>query len=155
MERPRGHWSEVVVLYYIYTVHYQKHCVFFIRSTVFLFVNCDGIYVLPSNWLHTIWIYFVCYDLKEFIFSHDKAASLLKEYLHALEMDKTHIYMWYLHIRRHFNDVIFLFWRENTMGDMLILIINLLRLNLVHFDRNWLTKCKKILIAIDYNGHTV
>ena len=35
------------------------------------------------------------------------------------------IYMWYLHIRRrrHFNDVIFLFCCENTMGDMLILII--------------------------------
>ena len=29
--------------------------------------------------------------LKEFVFSHDKAASLLKEYFHALEMDKTHI----------------------------------------------------------------
>ena len=52
---------------------------FFIHSTVFLFVNRDGIYVPPSNWLHTIWTYFVCYDLKEFLFSHDKAASLLKE----------------------------------------------------------------------------
>ena len=40
-------------------------------------------------------------------------------------------YMWYLHIRRNFNDVIF---NENTMGDILILIINFLRLNLVHFD---------------------
>ena len=29
--------------------------------------------------------------LKEFVFSHDKAVSLLKEYFHALEMDKTHI----------------------------------------------------------------
>ena len=76
----------------IYTVHYQKHCVFFIHSTVFLFVNLDGIYVPPSNWLHTIWIYFVCYDLKEFVFGHYKAASLLKEYFHALEMDKTQIY---------------------------------------------------------------
>ena len=38
------------------------------------------------------------------------------------------IYMWYLHIRRHFNDAIFLFWCENTMGDMLILIIILLRI---------------------------
>ena len=57
---------------------------FFIHSTVFLFVNRDGIYVSTSNWLHTIWIYFVCYDLKEFVFSHDKAASLLKEYFHAL-----------------------------------------------------------------------
>ena len=107
MERPKGHWSEVVVLYYIYTVHwsevvvlcyiytvhYQKHCVFFIYSTGFLLVNRDGIYVLPSNWLHTIWMYFVCYDLKEFVFSHDKAASLLKEYFHAFEMDKTHIYV--------------------------------------------------------------
>ena len=44
------------------------------------------------------------------------------------------IYMWYLHIRRHFNDVIFLLSCANTMGDMLILIINPLRLNLVHFD---------------------
>ena len=44
------------------------------------------------------------------------------------------IYIRYLHIRRHLNDVIFLFRFENTMGDMLILIINLLRLNLVHFD---------------------
>ena len=64
---------------------------FFIHSTVFLFSNRDGIYVPPSNWRHTIWIYFVCYDLKEFEFSHDKAASLFKEYFHALEMDKTHI----------------------------------------------------------------
>ena len=31
--------------------------------------------------------------LKEFVFSHVKAASLLKEYFHALEMDKTHIYV--------------------------------------------------------------
>ena len=93
MERPKGHWSEVVVLYYIYSVHYQKHCVFFIHPTVFLFVNCDGIYVLPSNWLHTIWIYFVSYDLKGFVFSRDKAASLLKEHFHALEMDKMHIYV--------------------------------------------------------------
>ena len=46
---------------------------FFIHSTVFLFVNRD--------------------DLKEFVFSHDKAASLLKEDFHALEMDKTHIYV--------------------------------------------------------------
>ena len=30
---------------------------------------------------------------KEFVFNHDKAASLLKEYFHALEMDKTHIYV--------------------------------------------------------------
>ena len=37
-------------------------------------------------------VYFVSYDLKEFVFSHDKAASLLKEYFHALEIDKTHIY---------------------------------------------------------------
>ena len=66
---------------------------FFIHSTVFLFVNRDGIYVPLSNWLHTIWIYFVCYDLKEFAFSHDKAASLLKKFFHALEMDKTHIYV--------------------------------------------------------------
>ena len=77
---------------------------------------------------------------------YNMAAIFLKEYFHALEMDKTHIY---------FNDVIFLFWFENTMGDMLILIIKLLRLNLVHFDWNWQTKCKKVLIAIDYNGHTV
>ena len=41
--------------------------------------------------------------------------------------------MWYLHIRRHFNDVIFLFWCEDNMGDMLILIIYPLRLNLLHF----------------------
>ena len=47
----------------------------------------------------------------------------LKEYFQALEMDKMHIFMWYLHIRRQFNDVIFLFWFEDTMGDMLILII--------------------------------
>ena len=126
---------------------------FFIHSTVFLFVNLDGIFVPPSNWLHTVWIYFVCNYLKEFVFSHDKAGNSLKEYFHALEMEKR-IYMWYLHIRRHFNGVIFLFWCENTMGDMLILINNLLRLNLVNFDWNWQTKCKKVLIAIDYNGHT-
>ena len=37
--------------------------------------------------------YFVCYDLKEFAFSHDNATSSLKEYFHALEMDKMHIYV--------------------------------------------------------------
>ena len=42
---------------YIYSVYYQKHCLFFIHSTVFLFVNRDGIYVPPSNWLHLIWIF--------------------------------------------------------------------------------------------------
>ena len=78
---------------YIYSFYYQKHCLFFIHSTVFLFVNLDGIYVLPSNWLHPIWIYFVCNDLKEFAFSHDKATSSLKEYFQALEMDKMHIYV--------------------------------------------------------------
>ena len=36
---------------------------------------------------------FVCYDLKEFAFSHDKATSSLKEYFQALEMDKMHIYV--------------------------------------------------------------
>ena len=63
--------------------------------------------------------------------------------------------MWYFHIRRHFNDVIFFFWCEDNMGDMLILIIYSLRLNLVHFDWNWHTKCKNALIPIYYNGHTV
>ena len=43
IERPKGHWSEVVVHLYIY-----KH-------------------------------------------SHDKDSSSLKEYFHALEMDKTHL----------------------------------------------------------------
>ena len=78
---------------YIYSVYYQKHCSFFILSTVFLFVKRDGIYVPTSKWLHPIWIYFVCYDLKEFAFSHDKATSSLKEYFQALEMDKMHIYV--------------------------------------------------------------
>ena len=78
---------------YIYSVYYQKHCWFFNHPTVFLFVNRDGIYVPPSNWLHPMWIYFVCYDLKEFAFSHDKATSSLKEYFHAFEMDKMHIYV--------------------------------------------------------------
>ena len=40
-------------------------------------------------------------------------------------------------------------------ADMLNLIIYPLRLNLVYFDCNWQTKCKKVLIAIDYNGHNV
>ena len=31
--------------------------------------------------------------LQEFVFSHDKATSSLKEYFHACEMDKTHIYV--------------------------------------------------------------
>ena len=31
------------------------------------------------------------------------------------------VYMWYLHIRRHFNDVIFLFLCNDNMGDMLML----------------------------------
>ena len=66
---------------------------FFIHSTVFLFVIRDDIYVPPSNWFQTIWIYFVCYDLKEFVFSQDKAVSLLKDFFHELEMDKTHIYV--------------------------------------------------------------
>ena len=78
---------------YIYSLYIKKHCLFFIHSTVFLFVNCGGIYVPPSNWLHPIWKYFVCYDLKEFAFSHDKATSSLKEYFHALEMNKMHIYV--------------------------------------------------------------
>ena len=30
-------------------------------------------------------------------------------------MDKMHIYLWYLHIRRHFDDVIILFGRENMV----------------------------------------
>ena len=77
---------------HIYSVYNQKHF-FSIHSTVFLFVNPDGIYVPPSNWLHPIWIYFVCYDLKEFAFSHDKPTSSLKEYFQALEMDKMHIYV--------------------------------------------------------------
>ena len=38
-------------------------------------------------------LYSVCYDLKEFAFSHDKATSSLKEYFQALEMDKMHIYV--------------------------------------------------------------
>ena len=46
-----------------------------------------------------MFIYFYLNDayqirlLKEFVFSHDKAAKSLKEYFHALEMDKTHIYV--------------------------------------------------------------
>ena len=76
---------------YIYSVYYQKHCLFFIHSTVFLFVTRDSIYVPPSKCLHHIWIYFVCNDLKEFAFSHDKATSSLNEYFHALEMDKMHM----------------------------------------------------------------
>ena len=43
------------------------------------------------------------------------------------------IYMWYLHIRRHFNDVIFFSDAKTIIGDMLILIFYPLRLNLVHF----------------------
>ena len=78
---------------YIYFVYNQKHCLFLIQSTVFLFVNRDGNYVPLSNWLHPIWIYFVCYDLKEFAFSHDKATSSLKEHFQALEMDKMHTYV--------------------------------------------------------------
>ena len=31
--------------------------------------------------------------LQEFVFSYDKATSSLKEYFHACEMDKTHIYV--------------------------------------------------------------
>ena len=73
IERPKGNWSEVVVHMYIYISITPFIVVFFIHSTVFLFVNRD--------------------DLKEFVFSHDKAASLLKEDFHALEMDKTHIYV--------------------------------------------------------------
>ena len=34
---------------YINIVHYQKHCVFYIHYTVFLFVNRDGIYVPSPN----------------------------------------------------------------------------------------------------------
>ena len=86
-------WVYVSIRDYLYTVYYQKHYLYFIHSTVFLFVNRDGIYVPPSNWLHPIGIYFVCYDLKEFVFSHDKATSSLKEYFHALEMVKMHIYV--------------------------------------------------------------
>ena len=56
---------------------------------------------------------------------------------------------------RHFDDVIILFWRDNYMDDMLILIIYPLRLKLVYFDWNWQRKCKKVLIAIDYKGHNV
>ena len=48
IERPKGQRSWFII-------------VFFIHSTAFLFVNRDGIYVPPSNWLHTIWIYFVAY----------------------------------------------------------------------------------------------
>ena len=71
----------------------KKHCVFFIHSNVFLFVNRDGIYAPHSLELtsHYLNIYFACYDLKEFVFSHDKAASSLKEYFHALEMENAYI----------------------------------------------------------------
>ena len=55
-----------------------------------------------------------------FAFSHDKATRSLKEYFHALAMDKMDIYG-ILHIRRHFYDVIILSWRENKMVDILIL----------------------------------
>ena len=40
---------------------------------------------------------FVCYDLKEFVFSQDEGTSSLKEYFHALEMDKTHIYVVFIY----------------------------------------------------------
>ena len=58
-------------------------------------------------------------------------------------------------IRRHFGDIIISFWRENNMGDMLILIIYPLRINLVYFHWNFQTKFKKVSIAIDYNGLNV
>ena len=76
----------------LYLLRLLSKTLFFIHSTVLLFVNRYGIYVPPSNWLHPIWIYFVCYHLKEFAFSHDEATSSLKEYFHALEMDRMHIY---------------------------------------------------------------
>ena len=76
--RGRSIYIHISIRDYIYSVYNQKHCLFFIHSTVFLFVDRDGIYVPPSNWLHPIWIYFLCYDLKEFAFSHDKATSSLK-----------------------------------------------------------------------------
>ena len=41
------------------------------------------------------------------------------------------------------------------MGDMFILIFYQLRLNLVYFDLNRQTNCKKGPIVIDYNGHNV
>ena len=91
--RGRGTSIHISIRNYIYSAYYQNIVYFFIHSTVFLFVNHDGIYVPPSNWLHPIWIYFVCYDLKEFAFSHDKVTSSLKEYFHALEMDKMHKYV--------------------------------------------------------------
>ena len=45
----------------------------------------------------------ICVQCGVFAFSHDT----LKEPFHALAMDKMNI--WYLHIRRHFGDVIILF----------------------------------------------
>ena len=52
-----------------------------------------SIFNMPSSHILGIRVGYKCYDLKEFVFSHDKAASLLKEYFHELEMDKTHIYV--------------------------------------------------------------
>ena len=139
---------------YIYTVYYQKHCLFFIHPTVFLLVNHDGIYVPPSNWLQPIWIYFVCYDLKEFVFSHGKATSSFKKYFHALEMDKTYIYVVSAYKASFQWRHLFVMMRKQY-GRHVNFNYLPLRLNLVHFDWHWQTKCKKVLIAIDYNGHTV
>ena len=39
----------ISIIDYIYSVYNRTHCLFFIHSTVFLFVNRDGIYIPPSN----------------------------------------------------------------------------------------------------------
>ena len=79
---------------YLHRLLSKTLCVFSFTPLSFLFVNRDGIFTsYPRTDFTLSEFFFLCYDLKEFVFSHDKAACSLKEYFHALEMDKTHIYV--------------------------------------------------------------
>ena len=42
-------YPSVYIYIYIYIISIRDYIMFFIHSTVFLFVNRDGIYVPPSN----------------------------------------------------------------------------------------------------------
>ena len=92
-------------------------------------------------------IYFECYNL------HSVRSVCIQSWYakgtFSCVGNEQNAYIWYLQIRRHFCDVNILI----NMDDMLILIIYPLRLNLVYLDWNWQIKCKKMPIAIDYNGY--
>ena len=73
----------------LYLVHLFSKTLCFSFTSLLLFFCKSWWHFCPTLELTRlpIWIYFVCYTLKEFAFSHDKATNSLKECFHALAMD--------------------------------------------------------------------